>query len=30
LDGNEKYHKDVAAVAAATVALSAVLVSFEF
>ncbi len=30
LDGVEKYHRDVATVTAATVALSALTVSFEF
>lgn len=30
LDGPEKYHKDVATIAAATVAISALTVSFEF
>ncbi|MGE0763711.1 MAG: hypothetical protein AB7N80_10575 [Bdellovibrionales bacterium] len=30
LDGSEKYHKDVAGIAAATLAISALTVSFEF
>jgi len=30
LDGPEKYHKDIATITAATLALSALTVSFEF